>query len=164
MRSFTDTKERIWYVAINVASIKMLRASPLKIDLLDSVDTGILQRLADDPVTFVDMIYLLCKEQCEKAGVTDEDFGRGMGGNVLDSAMEVFLEELIDFFPLQKREPLRRLLDKSKDMMNRVINRALTALEDDSVQEAMMTRVDKEARKLVEELSSSGDTSTTSLE
>ena len=44
-------------------------------------------------------------EAAEKQKISDEDFGRGLGGDAIDSATTALLEELVDFFPQRRRGP-----------------------------------------------------------
>ena len=64
--------------------------------------------MTGDPVLLVDLLYCICKVQADAAGVTDEEFGAGLAGDSIQAATDAFLDELIDFFPLGKRQILRR--------------------------------------------------------
>ena len=78
---FTDSKGRKWVASIDVPTVKELKAE-LGVDLLELLDgkADVLQKLIDNPVLFVDALYIICREQCEKVKVTDIDFGRGLVG------------------------------------------------------------------------------------
>ena len=54
----------------------------------------------------------MVKPEADAQKVTDEDFGRAMGGDALDGATAAFLEELVDFFPQGRRRLLRRAMEK----------------------------------------------------
>lgn len=121
MHTFNDTRGREWRIEINVAAVKKLRASPLKIDLIE-IESGLLDRLASDPILLVDMLYVLCQEQAESAGVSDEDFGRALAGEAIERATAVFLEELADFFPNPaKRRALKGIVAKTEAVAARVV-------------------------------------------
>lgn len=80
-RSFTDTAGRTWPVAITVADLKRVRQ-------LAGIELGklTLQGLAElvaDPATFADVIYVLVKDQADRLGVSDEQFGRSLSGDGL---------------------------------------------------------------------------------
>ena len=98
MKTFTDSQGRTWSVVINVSAIKRVREL-LGVDLLDVANGELLSRLADDPCVLVDVLFVLCKPEADAKGVTDEDFGRGMVGVVLDEASAALMKELLDFFP-----------------------------------------------------------------
>lgn len=123
MRVFKDTESREWQVAINVASVKRVRQL-MNVDIYKLIDRKLepLEELLADPVAFVDVLYVLCKPQCDSLKVSDEDFGRGMGGDVLESAADVFVEELIDFFQNPKaRNALRVALNKARQLREMVL-------------------------------------------
>ena len=98
MKPFTDSQGRTWNVTVNVGAIKRVR-DLLGVDLLDVANGDLLSRLADDPCLLVDVLFALCKPEADAAKVTDEDFGRGMVGDALDSGAGVLMKELLDFFP-----------------------------------------------------------------
>jgi len=114
MKTFTDSQGRTWNVVLNVGALRRVR-DLLKVDLLDVARGDLLERLADDPVLLVDVLYVLCKTDAEAQGVSDEDFGRAMVGGVLDEAGSALMQELLGFFPSAQRAralgKLMRMLD-----------------------------------------------------
>ena len=94
MPTFTDTAGRTWTVTVNVSGIKRVR-DLLAVDLLDVANGDLLSRLADDPVLLVDVLYALLKPEADARGVTDEDFGRGLAGGVLDEASSALMKGLL---------------------------------------------------------------------
>lgn len=126
MRSFTDSAGRAWDVVINVAAVKRVRGL-LGVDLNGLITDGArpLAALLDDPCKLVDVLYVLCREQAEAAGVTDEQFGAAMGGDSLAHAADAFLEELIDFFrDPRARASLRRLIAAGKQAASLAMDEA----------------------------------------
>lgn len=131
MRSFKDSAGRSWDVSISVQSVKTVR-DLLKIDLYALVEQGAkgLGDLLGNPVAFVDVLYVLCREQAQKQGVSDEDFGRGFAGDVLELAGDCFVEELIDFFPNRPgRASLRKLIAKGKEAGAQLMSRIDSQIE-----------------------------------
>ena len=98
MKPFTDSQGRTWNVTVTVGAIKRVR-DLLGVDLMDVANGDLLSRLADDPCLLVDVLFALCKPEADAAKVTDEDFGRAMVGDALDSGSGVLMKELLDFFP-----------------------------------------------------------------
>jgi hypothetical protein len=116
MQTFKDNAGRTWTPSINVTSVKQVRQL-LKVDLLDIVDGKLIEELISDPVKLTDVIYVLCKEEADKRKISDEDFGRAMGGDAIDRATAALLEELANF----SRNPERRkLMQKAIEKYNRV--------------------------------------------
>ena len=110
MRQFTDTKERVWDVELNVRQMKRVR-DVLGIDLVNVIQAGkdgavatdTLDRVANDPILLVDILWVLCEGQAKAAGVTDDDFGSSLAGDSISDATRAFLDELVDFFPGARR-------------------------------------------------------------
>ena len=102
MKPLTDSVGRAWEVTVNVGAVRRVR-DLLGVDLMDVAGGDLLDRLADDPVLLVDVLYVLVKPQADAKGVSDEDFGRAMVGGVLDEAASALMKELLDFFPSAQR-------------------------------------------------------------
>jgi len=166
MRTFNDNAGRSWSLALNVWTVKKVR-DLLGVDLLDlggesatgSSDKkpGLLFRLIADPVLLVDVLYVVCKDQADGAGVTDEQFGRAMGGDAIDAATKAFLEELADFTPSPRdRARARKVIETTWAMI-------------DKAQDVLDARAEKELPAAVEalltemaEMSALGSSSTSS--
>jgi len=134
MRSFKDNADRTWSLTLNVYAVKKVR-DLLQVDLLDlsdsgahstslgageKPDNGLLYRLIADPVLLVDVLYVVCQEQADEAGVTDEQFGRAMSGDAIDGATKAFLEELADFTPSPRdRARARKVIDATWKLIDR---------------------------------------------
>jgi len=132
MRTFKDNAGRSWTVTLNVWTVKKVR-DLLQVDLLDlggapstspgsgeTPGNGLLYRLIADPVLLVDVLYVVCQEQADEAGVTDEQFGRAMSGDAIDGATKAFLEELADFTPSPRdRARARKVIDATWNLIDR---------------------------------------------
>jgi hypothetical protein len=116
MRSFVDTKHRRWSVEITVGHVRDVRKR-LGLDLPSLIDDGCkgLGDLLADPCRFVDVLWCLIEPDGAFSGVTDEEFGRSLGGDMLDAASDAFVGALIDFFPSpQTRASLRKIIETVK--------------------------------------------------
>ena len=121
MRQFTDTKERVWDVELNVRQMKRVR-DVLGIDLVNVIQAGkdgavatdTLDRVANDPILLVDILWVLCEGQAKAAGVTDDDFGSSLAGDSISDATRAFLDELVDFFPGARRLFLKKAADLAR--------------------------------------------------
>lgn len=143
MHSFKDTVGRLWEVVINVAQVRRVRGLVGGVDLHKLIDDQCrpLAELLADPCRLVDVLYALCKEQADKAGVTDEAFGASLGGDVLEEAAHAFLEELIDFFPKHIQETLRKLFAKSRQLAQTLLGHARTRVDELDVEEMASTLI-----------------------
>lgn len=120
MHSFTDNTGRVWMLTVNVATIKRVRAL-CGVDLAqiadfsgDDVTESLLHKLSVDPVLLVDVLYAICKIEADAKLVSDEDFGAAISGDIIVSATNALLEEMVDFFPGSKRKILQQILVLSR--------------------------------------------------
>lgn len=114
-RSFKDEQGRPWDLCINVGTLKTVRTQA-KIDLLDIENGSLFEDLANDPVKLGDVLWVLCEQQATKQNVTDEEFGRSLAGDSLSDASDALMEEIIDFFPKPRREMLKKLIAKTREV------------------------------------------------
>jgi len=113
---WVTTRGREWIITIHTTAVKRCRAL-VDVDLYGLVDEGFkgLGKLFSDPVKFVDTIYVLCKDEADARGISDEDFGRAMAGDAIGNANAAFCEELADFFPDPRiRAGLRKVIDATR--------------------------------------------------
>lgn len=137
MSKFVDNCNREWLVSINVAAVRRLR-DRIDVDLYRLADDGLksLSDLLNDPCKLVDVIYVLCEAQAKERGITDEQFGEGLGGDSLNHASDAFVEGLVNFFPDPKaRAALRKAVAKAKDLSEVLIREAEAEIEGVSVPE-----------------------------
>jgi hypothetical protein len=121
MHCFKDSGGRTWTIAIHVSAVRRCRA------MLRFEGLG---KLLSDPCGLVDVLYVLCKDEADKLGVSDEDFGRGLGGDSLELATTAFLEELTDFFPDPRiRAGLARVMKASRELGGRMMDLAMARLD-----------------------------------
>lgn len=133
MKCFKDANGREWAVEINVGQAKRVRAS-LQVDLpaLVAGRADGLGELLDDPIRLVDVLYVLCRDQAQKAGISDEQFGCGLGGDTLAQATDALVESLVDFFPDPKRrEVLRKLMAAARSIQAATLTELTERLDAD---------------------------------
>ena len=136
MKTFNDNAGRTWTVTINVDAIKRVK-SLLSVNLLEAVEGKLLERLVSDPVLLCDVIYAVCKPEADAKSVSDEDFGRSMAGDAIDLATTALLEELVDFFPQQRRRLLRKALEKLRKLESMALTAAETRLDSPELERQM---------------------------
>lgn len=136
MKTFTDNTGKTWSIAINVGTVKRVRAS-LDVNLLDAVEGKLIERLVSDPILLCDVIFVLCQQEAETRGITDEQFGQAMAGDAIDAATSALLEELVDFFPSGKRQVLTKALAKLKAFEVKAIELANKRLDDPGLEEKL---------------------------
>lgn len=134
MKTFKDNEGRTWTVSVNIAAVKRVK-SLLNINLLDAIEGKLIEELSSDPVMLCDVIYVICKPKADENKVTDEQFGRAMGGDAIATATTALLEELVDFFPSAKRQVLRKALEKFQMVESLAIETANKYLDSPEMQE-----------------------------
>lgn len=153
MKTFMDNAGRSWVIQINVFAVKRLRGL-LKVDLYSLIDGQFegLGKLMSDPIQLVDVVYVLCKDEADKLGVSDEDFGRSMAGDAIESAANAFLEEFTDFFPDPRvRAGIRKVIEKSRAVTEVIGRHAMETIDRMSLEmlaAPAIAKIDAEARKL----------------
>ena len=140
MHTFADTQGRTWTVTINVDVIRRVR-SLLNINLLEAVEGRLLERLITDPVLLCDILFVVIQPEAVTKDISDEDFGRSLGGDVLDLATTALLEELVDFFPSAKRTVFRKALIKLKQLETLAIETATQRLESSELEQRMRAAI-----------------------
>jgi hypothetical protein len=119
MKTFKDNADRSWTIEVNVAAVKRVRGL-VGVDLLEIVEGTLIEKLIRDAVLLCDVIYALCQPQADERSVSDEDFGRAMAGDAIESATTALLEELVSFCPSPRdRQNLGRVLEATRRVMER---------------------------------------------
>lgn len=127
MQKFTDATGRDWPVTITVGTVRRVRQL-VDVDLL-KLDEALLKRLATDPVELANVLYVICEPTCDERGISDEQFGELLGGDVIDQATEAFIEAIIDFFPRARRTVARQVRAKAKTHEERLLKRTTERVE-----------------------------------
>lgn len=133
MKHFKDTAGREWAIAINVDSIRQVQKA-LQVNLIELVDKApqgqsLIERIINDPGLACDIAYVLVKDDADKLGVSDRDFGRAMGGDALDHATRAIIEEAILFFPPRRREVLMKAYAKIHEANAAVLDLIMKRLD-----------------------------------
>ena len=87
--------------------MKLIEVKPGK-----SISGGLLNELADDTLLLLEVLFVLLRDQLDKAGISEEGFYAKLTADEIEPATDAFLEELIDFFPTAESRVLRIIYDK----------------------------------------------------
>ena len=134
MREFRDSKGRSWKLVVDVESAERVR-DVLKVDIFKLADEH--SHVFNDVVLFVNLLFVLCKDQCDAVSVTDRDFGKAINGDVLDDASRKLLEEVADFFPELRRKILRKQIEKGAELAQAATERAIAEIDRLSVDQIL---------------------------
>lgn len=123
---------REWMLTVNVGTVKAVRAA-LNINLLDLLPSGdgpgVMAKLAD-PCILVDVLWVLCREQAEKVSLTDAQFGAMFDGESIEAATLALFHGIADFFPAARRDLLRKVLGKDREVRDAALALANQQLDD----------------------------------
>lgn len=146
MKSFTDNAGRTWMISVNVATVKRVRAlcdvdlnSIVELDAQNQPNTKLLEHLSTDPVLLVDVLYAICKPECDTKNVSDEEFGRSMAGDAIEQATDALLDEIIDFFPEAKRLAFRKILAAARRFETITKKKLAALLADDQLENNLIS-------------------------
>lgn len=123
MKTFNDNAGHTWTITITVDAIKRVEGLIKGVNLanLTDGDPPLLTRLETDVVLLCDVIFALVKPQAEQLQVSDEEFGRGMGGDAIMAAHDAFWEELTSFFRQLRRTDTARAIEKQAALVKATV-------------------------------------------
>lgn len=155
-KQFTDATGRAWPVPVNVSTIKRAR-DLVDVNLLDIVaDNGaLMQKLSTDPIVLCNVLYCLCKDQADREGLTDYQFGELLAGDCLEAATLALLEGLADFFPKAKRELLRTALGKLEAYQGKIIGRLQARIESPELAAQIEAQIERDFEALNKQFTNS---------
>ena len=127
MRIFKDAADRSWDIKITVGVISRVKTI-LQVDLTQIYNEAGKQ-IFEDPILLVNVLYVVCKEQADKLGITDIQFGESMVGDSLEGGAMALMESVADFFPSGKRKILNAQLAKGKQIGAEVTLKAIAEID-----------------------------------
>lgn len=127
MKSFRDSKGRLWDLSIDVTAVRRVHAllGVLLTDLSDVVKLG---ELIADPLRLVDVCFAIVKPQADAANppVSDEAFATGLAGDAIEQMADAFMAGLVDFFPSARvRAAFKTAIQKCRGIQEKVENEAV---------------------------------------
>ena len=121
MERFKDASDREWTLTVTVKTVKAIR-DELNIDITKMFEPSETMNVIGDPVTFVNVLFIVCREQATVRGLNDEKFGEalydGGDGDVVETARECLIREMLRFFPKARQEMVRATLAKAKELQD----------------------------------------------
>jgi len=149
MAKFVDADGRPWSVRETVGAIKDVR-DEIDVDLAD-IRGETLDRIAEDPVLLVDVLWLLCQEQAKGKEVSAKQFGESLVGDAIDAAAAALVEAICDFFPSRRRTLLRKVTEKTAEVREKADRLAMAKIADPELErkltEAMQARMEAELER-----------------
>lgn len=118
MASFKDANGNEWLIEIDPVNIDTVN-NELGISLYTILDDAMqpLKELIENRPVFLNVVYILVREQVQSKQLSDKDWLRGIKGDAMESMCEAFYVALADFHPKKKRELLMELMSESNRLM-----------------------------------------------
>lgn len=108
---FRDSQQREFECVVTLATAVALKKIGVNIN-----DSDLMTKLAEDPETLVNTLYLTCKKSCEANGVSDVQFGELLDGDTLEPAINALWDAIASFSPPPQRAALRKIWVKTKEL------------------------------------------------
>lgn len=148
MATFKDKHGKDWVISLDAPLIMAVRR---ECDLdLASTDGSAYERMADDPILLVNVLWVLCREQA--GDMTDVMFGKLLVGDAIEKATEAMLEAICDFFPLRKRQLLQAVVAKNAKIREIGMEKALARINDPQLLATLEARMDAEINSMLTRL------------
>ena len=124
MATFKDAKDREWQINIDHRAIKACR----EIDV-DIVSMEGIQKIAGDYLALCETAWVLCRKQSDERGINEEGFYEGLNGDALELAATAIVKAITDFFPQSRRNLLNKVMAKSRELEQKLMQQAEEELE-----------------------------------
>jgi hypothetical protein len=130
---FKDDEGREWELRFDHSLMRTIHKR-LRVNLHNTAEQAkAIDRMAEDIELLVNVLYLLCKEQCDSAGVSDEEFGKGFGtGETFDRANSALMEALLSFTSPQRRDLAKRTMSltlgvrtRAEELVGTILTKAM---------------------------------------
>jgi len=142
MAKFKDNKGNEWIVPVNSTTVKRVR-DVLDIDLVDLNQTTI-NRLIEDTVLLVDVLWVLCERQAKSKKVSEEGFAERLVGDPIDAAVDALLEAIANFFPALRRSLLLKANEKVKTIRQKGADLAFAKIDDPNLEKQLLASMEAE--------------------
>ena len=133
---FCDSTGRDWYISITVSSAKFINLET-GVNIYDAANGQLFSSLATNPSLLADVLFVACRKQATERGITDEQFGELLAGDVIEDATKALTEAIIDFFPKRQREPLAMIAKKINQVQDRAATQMLAAINSPDIDQAI---------------------------
>ena len=134
-------------LSINFLTLKKIRTAlslpagePL--DLLNivklksdgTIDSSLLETLAGNSFLLIEMLYIMLRDQLDAKKIAEEDFYKMLSADDIERAVDLLMEELLDFFPEAKGRVLRRFWEAVKRIEEEARENLDMMLEDEGLE------------------------------
>jgi hypothetical protein len=151
-----DANGREWSTAINVTTVKRVQELTGLL-LTDAADTDLIERLYGDVVLLCNISWAVCQPVAEARGITSEQFGELLTGDVIDRACESLMEDLVGFFPSRRREIVQRIWQAARRLETERVKLVEGKLTTEQIEEMIRRTVEMADAEIDRRLAALGD-------
>jgi hypothetical protein len=156
MQTFTDKNGDLWHIELNVGSAKRVKAE-CGIDLIDTlqiadekISSTIFEKLSGDIELFVNVLFSLCRKQAMDQNIDAEKFAELFTGDIIESASNALVEEIINFSPPIRRKALNHFYQMSKTLMGEMEGEMESLLKEMDLQSEIKKQLGKLSTDMLE--------------
>lgn len=112
--SFKDALGRTWTFQLDIGTIRYVKLeSGVFLPELLQPDSGLVEKLANDPVALYDVIVAALRNQLDDKRIDERQFAEALNNaDIVSSAFDALMEAIVDFSPAETRETVRTALGK----------------------------------------------------
>lgn len=128
MAKFTNEAGREFRPRIDVGSLRRVReATGFELAKVLDDDLRRLREIAADPELFARVLFVLCGDEAKQYG--EDAFQAGLCGDALVAAWDAFMGAYADFCPSHRRDLLRRMAEKAKQVADLATEQAAREID-----------------------------------
>jgi len=144
MAQFTDTANRVWELRLTAPLIKKI--AELHSVQLTNLESDPLQKLRNDPMLLVSVVYLICQSKIESLGIDPEKFAETLPSPP-DTMLEAVGDSIVNFYPSGRHSHVRETLTKFAEMGTKTdqlaIAKMTAVLGDTKITEMLSKKADR---------------------
>lgn len=152
MASFKDKFDRDWVLSLDAPAIRAVQQEFQGVNLADP-EGKVFEALAADPCLLVDVLWVLCREQSQAAGLTEPQFAKALVGDTIEAATDALLAAITDFFPRRKRDLLTAVTAKNQKLRELATVEALAKINNPALEtqilESLAAQMDEQIRQVL---------------
>ena len=100
----------------------------------------------------VNALWILCQDQAQERGLTDDDFCRAIDADCLEQMQSALVLALVDFSPPARRPALHTLWKRVAEIQIKGTDRAVKVLNGTAAETSINTLLDKAEADMESEL------------
>lgn len=144
---FADQRGRTWRLELNYSLAKRLR-DVTSLDFVNYQDGKALLAIHDSDEKLVQVLWLMCEVQAVAAGITEEDFGSGLGGDALEQGIEALEQALINFSRPARRQAMQAIRDKAHELVTAQTELTATKIRSPKMTQLMATKIQQVSEEI----------------